>query len=143
MWKTSSFYWLWWKICWSKCMYLLTQETFENGDKVMFIASKTCECLHHGESPFNQSTEAIQMSLANTLKISIKIANSLNISIKIAVLDMQAKVIHSDTNPDNFLPDHYNENIEGRIKKINEQSNWLQEKFFDMTSQMRTNIFCQ
>ena len=92
----------------------------------MFNESKTSECLHHEETPFNQSTEAIQMSLANTSKILIKIANTLNISIKIAVLDMQAKVIHSDTKPDNFLPDHHNENIEGRIKKINEQSNWLQ-----------------
>ena len=38
---------------------------WKNQNNCMFDASETCEFLYHGGTPVNQSTEAIQMSLAN------------------------------------------------------------------------------
>ena len=56
--------------------------------------------MHDGETPTgNQSTEELQMSLSNLNK------QLENIDQKIAVLDMQAKGIHSDSKPDNLPPD--------------------------------------
>ena len=77
----------------------------------MFIASKTCEFLNHGETPGHQNTEAIEMSLANLNK------HLENIDTKIVGLYMHAKGTHSDIKPDTFSPDDYIEKLEERIKK--------------------------
>ena len=101
----------------------------------MFNASKTCEFLHDKETPGNQSAEAIQKSLANLNK------HLESIDQKIAVLDVQAKGLYSETKPDNFPPDDYIEKLEGRVKKLEEQNNWIQERFSDMTCQIITNEY--
>ena len=41
----------------------------------------------------------------------------------------------------NLSPDDCNKKIEGRIKKIEEQNNWIQERFSDITSQKITNEY--
>ena len=101
----------------------------------MFKASKTCEFLHDQETPGNQTAEAIQKSLANLNK------HLESIDQKIAVLDVQAKGLYSETKPDNFPPDDYIEKLEGRVKKLEEQNNWIQERFLDMTCQIITNEY--
>ena len=48
-----------------------------------------------------------------------------NIDQQMAVLHMQAKGIHSDSKPDNLPPDDYIEKLEERLKKLEEQSNYI------------------
>ena len=74
--------------------------------------------MHDGETPTgNQSTAAIQMSLAN-LKKHLE-----NIDHTISVLDMQTKGVHSDTKPDNLPRDDYIEKLKERVKKLKDPNN--------------------